>query len=57
LIEQRNAPGYQEATVMLTDLRAIAGGARTFAERIAAIRTRHASKRSFIARLDEAGLR
>lgn len=57
LIEQRNAAGYAEATIMLQDLRDIATSREGFAARVAALRVRHASKRAFIARLDAAALR
>jgi hypothetical protein len=53
LIEQRNARGYQDATALLLDLREIAPD---YVARLLRLRGRHASKRSFIARLDAAGL-
>jgi hypothetical protein len=56
LVEQRTAKGYGEAVVLLLDLRAIATDRADFARRISMIRSRHASKRSFISRLDENGL-
>ena len=57
LIEQRNAAGYTEATILLGDLRDIAANREGFAARLAALRVRHATKRAFIARLDQAALR
>lgn len=57
LIEQRNAAGYAEATILLGDLRDIAASREGFAGRVAALRVRHAAKRAFIARLDAADLR
>lgn len=57
LIEQRNAAGYAEATILLGDLRDIAANREGFAARLAVLRVRHATKRAFIARLDSASLR
>ncbi len=57
LIEQRNAAGYAEATILLGDLRDIGANREGFVARLAALRVRHAAKRAFIARLDEASLR
>jgi len=57
LIELRNATGYVKAVWMLADLGDIATDSGDFAGRLADIRMRHAGKRRFIERLNEAGLR
>lgn len=54
-IERRNAAGYEAAASVLRDLRDLAGESGTtpaFVTHIAAIRSRHASKRAFLNRLD-----
>ena len=59
LIAQRNPPGYERATVLLTDLGELADRSDAyegFAQRVAGLRSRHAGKRNFISRLDAAGL-
>jgi hypothetical protein len=59
LIALRNAAGYEQAMTLLTDLGELADrndAYEDFAQRLAQLRARHASKRSFIARLDAAGL-
>jgi hypothetical protein len=59
LIAQRNPPGYERATALLTDLGALAdrnGAFEDFTQRLAQLRARHAGKRTFISRLDAAGL-
>jgi hypothetical protein len=59
LIALRNPPGYERATALLTDLGALAdrtGAFEGFAQRLAQLRARHAGKRTFISRLDAAGL-
>jgi hypothetical protein len=57
LVELRNATGYVKAVWMLADLEDLAAGSKDFARRLADIRLRHAGKRRFIERLNEAGLR
>lgn len=55
-IGRRNAPGYDRATVLLSDLKQLAaeeGAAADFSRRLAAIRERHARKGQFIKRLRE----
>lgn len=55
-IERRNPTGYDRATYLLTDLRALASKERRdadFASRLAVIRQRHEGKRKFIERLDQ----
>ncbi|MFL5070565.1 MAG: hypothetical protein ACJ8D9_13355 [Xanthobacteraceae bacterium] len=59
LIALRNASGYHQATMLLVDLGELADrhdAFEGFAQRMADLRARHASKRSFIGRLDAAGL-
>jgi hypothetical protein len=53
-IERRNAPGYDRAAGLLSDLHALAveeGSQEEFGHRLAAIRTRHEKKGKFIERL------
>ena len=55
-IEKRNAKGYDRATALLVDLRALAGeddAITTFSERLNALRLRHERKTRFIERLAE----
>jgi len=59
LIALRNASGYHQATTLLVDLGELADrhdAFESFAQRMADLRARHASKRSFIGRLDAVGL-
>ena len=54
-IERRNAPGYDKAASLLTDLKTIAeenGGTANFTRRLHSIIERHARKERFIARLN-----
>ncbi len=58
-IEMRNPKGYEQATLLLGDLGALADKDSTFeafAARVATLRIEHAGKRKFIERLDAAGL-
>jgi hypothetical protein len=60
LISRRNPAGYEEATALLADLSALADrndAYEGFARRLADLRARHTGKRTFITRLDGAGLR
>jgi hypothetical protein len=55
-IERRIAPGYEKASGLLADLKALAdreGDRNEFARRLASIRERHAGKKTFIARLNK----
>jgi hypothetical protein len=55
-IERRIAVSYEKASGLLADLKALAdreGDRNEFARRLASIRERHASKRTFIARLNK----
>jgi hypothetical protein len=57
-IERRNAPGYDKAANLLTDLKTIAeedGDTALFTRRLHSIRERHAQKGRFIARLEAFG--
>lgn len=57
-IEFRNAPGYERATSLLSDLRALAeahGTLPDFTRRLATIRERHARKERFLQRLAAVG--
>lgn len=59
-IARKQAPAYAEAVDLLADLRLLAERERqqdAFRTRLSALRETHASKRTFIARLDAAGLR
>jgi hypothetical protein len=59
LIALRNPKGYDQATALIVDLGALAdrdGRFETFAQRIAELRARHATKSKFIERLDRAGV-
>jgi hypothetical protein len=59
LISVRNNVGYDQATVMLGDLRELSlrqGTDDEFHHRLAELRARHKSKRRFIERLAAAGL-
>jgi uncharacterized Zn finger protein len=59
LIFRRNGPAYDQATILLLDLRKRSGKGRkitTFARHLAALRARHERKGKFIERLDAAGL-
>jgi hypothetical protein len=54
-IDRRNATGYEKAAALLQELRQLAedrGSSAMFQRRLATIRARHASKQTFIARLD-----
>lgn len=56
-IERRNNQGYDQATLLLSDLRALAeeqGWPVEFARRLAAIRQRHGRKGRFLERLSAA---
>jgi hypothetical protein len=58
-IERRNSGGYDRATILLSDLRALAenqGTIEAFLRRLVAIRERHARKERFIERLTAIGL-
>ncbi len=55
-IERRTAPGYQNAVLMISDLRTLAeedGGMEIFLNRIKSLRLRHETKKRFIERLAE----
>ena len=57
-IERRNAPGYDRAASLLSDLQALAkeeGSQADFGRRLASIRLRHEKKGKFIERLDRLG--
>ena len=57
-IERGNAPAYDRAATLLSDLKTIAeecGAAQDFLARLHAIRTRHARKTRFIERLEALG--
>jgi len=59
-IERRNSAGYDRATTLLSDLRALAeqqGTIEAFLRRLLAIRERHARKERFVERLTAIGLR
>jgi hypothetical protein len=59
LIALRNPAGYERAAALLIDLGELAdrtGAFEGFAQRLAQLRARHAGKRTFISRLDAAGL-
>jgi hypothetical protein len=59
-IERRNSAGYDRATALLSDLRALAetqGAIEAFHRRLLAIRERHARKERFIERLTAIGFR
>src|SRR5215207_9163136 len=59
LIALRNASGYEQATALLGDLGELAArnnAREAFGRQLAAVRARHASKRTFLARLYAAGL-
>ncbi len=54
-VERRHAHGYDRAAILLADLRALAerdGTVPAYDRRVAGIRARHATKRTFIQRLD-----
>lgn len=58
-IARKQAPAYEEAVALLSDLQLLAQRNRkvdAFRTELSALREAHASKRSFIARLDAAGL-
>lgn len=59
LVEAKAASFYDQAVALLLDLKALAereGGEAAFRRRVAKIRETHARKRTFIERLDRAGL-
>ena len=59
LISSYKPKAYQAAVALLEDLKALGsrdGDAEGFESRLAEIRARHGGKRSFIARLQKAGL-
>jgi hypothetical protein len=58
LIALRNAPSYDRAAALLSDLKEIAGAksADAFARRVAELAVRHGQKRQFMVRLTKSGL-
>ena len=55
-IARRNTMGYEQAVSLLLDLKAIGRDPALFQRRLAAIRVRHDTKRSFLTKLAGAGL-